>query len=67
MELWRFEAIGTIWEIGADPPLTADERAAVREVIDDFDLTWSRFRADSLVCALAETPQEVPTLSLIHI
>ena len=61
MELWRFEAIGTIWEIGADPPLTADERAAVREVIDDFDLTWSRFRADSLVSALAEEPQEIPT------
>lgn len=60
MEVWRFEAIGTVWEIGTPRPLPAGERDAVREAIDDFDHTWSRFRDDSLVTALAAEPQEVP-------
>ncbi|MFB7843263.1 FAD:protein FMN transferase [Microbacterium sp. NPDC056052] len=60
-DVWRFEAIGTVWEIGTAAPLPEGERDAVRDVIDDFDHTWSRFRADSLVTALAEEPQEVPT------
>jgi len=59
--VWRFEAIGTVWEIGTADPLPEGERDAVREAIDDFDHTWSRFRADSLVTALSEQPQEVPT------
>ncbi len=71
MDAWRFEAIGTAWEIGtgapgdAGPssgtgPLADGERAAIRGVIDDFDRTWSRFRDDSLVTALAAEPQDVP-------
>ncbi|MBS1907088.1 MAG: FAD:protein FMN transferase [Actinobacteria bacterium] len=60
MDTWRFEAIGTLWEIGTARPLAEGERDAVRETIDDFDRTWSRFRADSLVTALADEPQEVP-------
>lgn len=60
MDIWRFEAIGTIWEIGTIDPLADGARDAVRETIDDFDHTWSRFRADSLVTALSEEPQEVP-------
>ncbi|GAB6856985.1 FAD:protein FMN transferase [Microbacterium xylanilyticum] len=60
MHAWRFEAIGTVWEIETAHPLTMDEREAVGEAIDDFDQTWSRFRGDSLVTALAEAPQEVP-------
>ena len=58
--LWRFEAIGTAWEIGTSRPLADAEREAVGEAIDDFDHTWSRFREDSLVTALAAEPQEVP-------
>ena len=61
MDVWRFEAIGTVWEIGTAVRLPDGERDAVRDVIGDFDHTWSRFRADSLVTALAEEPQEVPT------
>jgi thiamine biosynthesis lipoprotein len=57
---WRFEAIGTVWEIETVRPVTAGERDAVGDVIDDFDQTWSRFRDDSLVTALAAAPQEVP-------
>lgn len=60
MQTWGFEAIGTVWEIGTPGRLSERERDAVRAAIGDFDRTWSRFRADSLVTALAEDPQEVP-------
>jgi thiamine biosynthesis lipoprotein len=60
VDVWRFEAIGTVWEIETARPLTAGEREAIGETIDDFDHTWSRFRDDSLVTALAAEPQEVP-------
>ena len=50
---WRFEAIGTAWEIETVEPLGDVARAAVRAVVDDFDATWSRFRDDSVVAALA--------------
>ncbi|MBN9156381.1 FAD:protein FMN transferase [Microbacterium sp.] len=58
--VWRFEAIGTVWEIATSRPLADADRDAVGETIDDFDHTWSRFRDDSLVTALAAEPQEVP-------
>ncbi len=63
MSVWRFDAIGTTWEIDAGTTrdvLPEGERSAILGVIDDFDRTWSRFRADSLVTALAREPQEVP-------
>ncbi|WP_295011615.1 FAD:protein FMN transferase [uncultured Microbacterium sp.] len=63
MDAWRFEAIGTVWEVGVGAEARAPasgERDAILAVIDDFDRTWSRFRADSLVRALAQQPQEVP-------
>ncbi|GAA4477536.1 FAD:protein FMN transferase [Microbacterium panaciterrae] len=61
MGTWRFDAIGTAWQIDVGDEVLADgERSAVLGMIDDFDRTWSRFRADSLVTALAEEPQEVP-------
>ncbi|HEX5859838.1 MAG TPA: FAD:protein FMN transferase, partial [Microbacterium sp.] len=50
---WRFEAIGTAWEIQTSAPLPADVRAAVTALIDRFDAEWSRFRPDSLVSRLA--------------
>lgn len=60
MDTWRFEAIGTAWEIVTSAPLGAAERDTIGDAIDDFDRTWSRFREDSLVTALAAEPQEVP-------
>jgi len=60
MTVWAFDAIGTRWEIETESPLDVHERAAVRAVIDDFDRTWSRFRADSLVSSLARSGGEVP-------
>ncbi|WP_396655234.1 FAD:protein FMN transferase [Microbacterium sp.] len=51
--MWRFDAIGTVWEIETSAPLDDPARQAVRSLIDAFDRDWSRFRPDSLVSALA--------------
>ena len=58
--LWRFEAIGTSWQIESDTELPADARARVTALIDRFDREWSRFRADSDVTALARGARAVP-------
>ena len=50
---WRFDAIGTTWEIDTPHALPEDARAAVTAVIRSFDAVWSRFREDSLVSRLA--------------
>jgi len=50
MTVWRFEAIGTRWEIVGE--LAEHERASVLAEIDRFDREWSRFRSDSLVTAV---------------
>lgn len=58
--VWRFDAIGTRWEIETAAPLDDPVRLAVAEQIDRFDREWSRFRADSLVSALARGAGSVP-------
>ncbi|NYF17422.1 thiamine biosynthesis lipoprotein [Microbacterium sp. AK009] len=58
-EIWRFEAIGTGWEVGTTGPLRADDRAAVADAVDAFDRAWSRFRDDSVVTGLARRGGEV--------
>lgn len=57
---WRFEAIGTAWQIETELPLPADVRGDVEALIASFDTDWSRFRGDSLVSALARAPGAVP-------
>ncbi|MGC5170743.1 FAD:protein FMN transferase [Microbacterium sp. DT81.1] len=57
---WRFEAIGTPWEIQTSSPLDRAARAAVDGLIDRFDREWSRFRTDSLVALLAQGERSVP-------
>lgn len=52
MASWRFEAIGTHWEIETTAPLTDTVREAVDAEIERFDHEWSRFRADSAVTRL---------------
>lgn len=49
MTIWRFEAIGTLWEIVTEAELSADLRRTVGDVIERFDQEWSRFRSDSEV------------------
>ncbi len=58
---WRFDAIGTRWQIDTAEELPADARAKVARVVDEFDSAWSRFRADSLVSLLARGGGPVPT------
>ncbi|WP_101844682.1 FAD:protein FMN transferase [Zhihengliuella sp. ISTPL4] len=55
MAEWRFEAIGTGWEIETGVPLAADVRAGVTAEIELFDRTWSRFRDDSDVARLGRS------------
>lgn len=51
--IWRFDAIGTTWQIETTTALDDRARATVADVISRFDREWSRFRADSLVTSLA--------------
>ncbi|MFF5627234.1 FAD:protein FMN transferase [Microbacterium sp. NPDC012755] len=68
MTIWRFDAIGTRWEIEGE--LSSDDRAAVAAEIERFDREWSRFRSDSDVTRLAAhggrltSPDAGPMLSL---
>lgn len=70
MTLWRFEAIGTHWEIETEEPLSAEQRRAATSAIDVFDATWSRFREDSVVSSLRDggevdaPPDAAPMLDL---
>lgn len=57
---WRFEAIGTTWEIVTDAPLPPDAREAVCATVDAFDRTWSRFRPDSAVSVLGRDGGSMP-------
>lgn len=50
---WRFEAIGTWWQIDTIETLDAGLVAVISDRIEAFDRTWSRFRADSLVSRIA--------------
>jgi thiamine biosynthesis lipoprotein len=53
---WRFEAIGTVWQIDTERELAPALREAVSERIERFDRDWSRFRDDSLVTRIAREP-----------
>ncbi|MCP2031746.1 thiamine biosynthesis lipoprotein [Okibacterium sp. HSC-33S16] len=52
---WSFEAIGTAWQIDTAEPVAALTRAAIDELIEVFEGTWSRFRSDSVVTAAARS------------
>lgn len=64
----RFEAIGTTWQIDTTDPIPDDLQRRVHDRIDAFDRTYSRFRDDSLVSAIALTagtfvfPDDAPPL-----
>jgi thiamine biosynthesis lipoprotein len=52
---WTFEAIGAPWRITTATELSETTRSAVRDRIDEFDATYSRFRSDSLVTRIASS------------
>jgi FAD:protein FMN transferase len=51
---WEFEAIGTWWSIETSLSLRPEIKQSISEHIDQFDRTYSRFRDDSVVAAMAE-------------
>lgn len=59
MTLWRFDAIGTPWEIETDAPLSEKMQGDVAAIVADFDAAWSRFRDDSVVSRLRARPGTV--------
>lgn len=58
-----FEAIGTGWTLTTVDPLAPSLVDRVRELVDGYDATWSRFRGDSGVARVArgETVDLGPT------
>ena len=58
--VWRFDAIGTAWQVETVVPLDEGARRPVERLIAAFDQSWSRFRQDSLVTALAAGAGAVP-------
>lgn len=52
-QLFRFETIGTSWEIETDEPMGQQLRQRILERVRTFDSTYSRFRPDSLVSRVA--------------
>lgn len=52
MHAWRFDAIGTRWEVETSAPLGEGDRTRISSIIAAFDETWSRFRDDSIVSSL---------------
>lgn len=69
---WRFEAIGTVWQIDTAVDVGETVRAEVRQRIEAFDQVWSRFRDDSLVAAMGrgagvwELPSESDDLLTLY-
>jgi thiamine biosynthesis lipoprotein len=55
-EDFRFDGIGTRWEISTPGPLDASVRARLLAVVERYDGDWSRFRSDSAVSAMAREP-----------
>ncbi|MFE4542074.1 FAD:protein FMN transferase [Arthrobacter sp. NPDC056727] len=53
---FRFDGIGTGWEIATPGPLPPALRSSVLAEVERYDSTWSRFRADSLVTRMAVAP-----------
>lgn len=50
---WRFDALGTEWQIETEQPLDDATKTKITTRIELFDKTYSRFRDDSLVAAMA--------------
>lgn len=55
-EDFRFDGIGTRWEISTPGPLGAMLRARLLAIVEGYDGAWSRFRPDSTVSAMAREP-----------
>lgn len=50
---FRFDGIGTAWEISTPAPLDSAQRDSVLAEVERYDSTWSRFRRDSVVSRMS--------------
>jgi FAD:protein FMN transferase len=50
---FKFDAIGTSWEIDTPKAMSVSLQISIRDRIAHFDATYSRFRSDSLVTRMA--------------
>jgi len=53
---FRFEGIGTQWEISTPTDVTPAVREEILKTVAEYDRTWSRFRHDSLVAGVSQAP-----------
>lgn len=53
----EFDAIGTQWRIETDTALSSTLHRRVEGRVAEFDSTWSRFRGDTLVAAMARAAE----------
>lgn len=57
-QIFKFEAIGTVWCITIERPISKTKSAGmlkdIKSRIDKFDLDYSRFRSDSLISSMAK-------------
>lgn len=69
---FRFDGIGTSWEVSTPAPLSPALRSSVLAEVERYDSTWSRFRTDSLVTRISvvpgqyELPPEATALSALY-
>ncbi|NWL32469.1 FAD:protein FMN transferase [Paenarthrobacter nitroguajacolicus] len=56
---FRFEGIGTQWEISTPDSLVPAVRSELLETVAAYDKTWSRFRTDSLVSGLSRNAGKI--------
>ncbi|MFF2297341.1 FAD:protein FMN transferase [Arthrobacter sp. NPDC058127] len=57
--VFGFDGIGTTWEISTPEELPEDVRSGLLDVVEDYDRSYSRFRDDSMLAALAREPGTV--------
>jgi len=56
---FRFEGIGTQWEISTPLDVAPAVRDELLETVAAYDKTWSRFRSDSMVSSLSRGPGRI--------
>lgn len=55
--MFKFKAIGTLWEIETDKPLSHQLQQCILDRIEQFETTYSRFRSESLVSRIASASE----------
>jgi len=55
-----FDGIGTSWIVSTGEPLPENRFAELLDIVEEYDRTYSRFRADSVVTRLATTAGPAP-------